>query len=42
MSGQLIDASNGTHLWAEKFDCANEDILDWQDKVTKTVIGATH
>jgi hypothetical protein len=40
ISGQLIDASNGTHLWAEKFDGAIEDIFDLQDKVTESVIGA--
>jgi TolB-like protein/class 3 adenylate cyclase len=40
ITGQLIDAATGAHLWAERFDGALEDIFDLQDKVTQQVIGA--
>jgi TolB-like protein/DNA-binding winged helix-turn-helix (wHTH) protein len=37
---QLIDASNGGHLWAEHFDGDLADIFDLQDRVTASVVGA--
>ena len=40
ITGQLIDASNGTHLWADRFDGALEDVFALQDEVTTNVIGA--
>jgi TolB-like protein len=40
ISGQLINASTGAHLWAERFDGALEDIFDLQDQVTASVTGA--
>jgi len=40
IAGQLIDASSGTHLWADRFDGAVEDIFDLQDRVTASVVGA--
>ena len=40
VTGQLIDASTGTHLWANNFDGALDDIFDLQDKVTSSVVGA--
>jgi adenylate cyclase len=40
ITGQLIDASTGTHLWADRFDGSLEDIFDLQDEVTTNVIGA--
>ncbi|MGZ3288610.1 MAG: adenylate/guanylate cyclase domain-containing protein [Xanthobacteraceae bacterium] len=40
ISGQLIDASTGAHLWAEKFDGALEDMFELQDAVTERVVGA--
>jgi TolB-like protein len=40
ISGQLVDASTGTHLWADRFDGALEDVFDLQDKVTASVVGA--
>jgi adenylate cyclase len=39
ITGQLIDAATGTHLWADKFDGALDDIFDLQDKVTASVVG---
>jgi TolB-like protein/class 3 adenylate cyclase/Tfp pilus assembly protein PilF len=40
INGQLIDAANGTHLWADRFDGALEDVFDLQDRVTASVVGA--
>jgi TolB-like protein len=40
ITGQLIDAITGTHLWADRFDGALEDIFDLQDRVTEAVVGA--
>ena len=40
ITGQLIDAESGTHLWASRFDGDLEDIFDLQDKVTESVVGA--
>jgi TolB-like protein/class 3 adenylate cyclase len=40
ITGQLIDAGTGAHLWAERFDSALEDIFDLQDRVTANVVGA--
>ena len=39
ISGQLIDASTGTHLWADRFDGSLEDIFELQDKVASSVAG---
>ena len=40
VTGQLIDAASGKHLWAERIDGALEDVFDLQDKVTESVIRA--
>jgi len=40
ITGQLIDAATGVHLWAERFDGPLEDIFEVQDQVTISVIGA--
>ena len=40
ITGQLIDAGTGAHLWADRFDSQLEDIFDLQDRVTSSVIGA--
>jgi adenylate cyclase len=40
ITGQLIDAGTGAHLWADRFDGALNDIFDLQDKVTESVVGA--
>lgn len=39
ITGQLIDASTGTHLWADRFDGNLEDIFDLQDQITMSVVG---
>jgi TolB-like protein/tetratricopeptide (TPR) repeat protein len=40
ITGQLIDASTGAHIWADRFDGALDDIFDLQDQVTATVVAA--
>src|SRR5215467_3635414 len=40
ITGQLIDASNGANIWADRFDGALADVFDLQDEVTASVVGA--
>jgi adenylate cyclase len=40
ITGQLIDAVTGAHLWADKIDGALQDVFDLQDEVTTRVVGA--
>jgi TolB-like protein len=39
ISAQLIDATTGAHLWADRFDGFLEDIFEVQDKVAVGVAG---
>jgi TolB-like protein/class 3 adenylate cyclase len=39
ITGQLIDATTGAHLWADRFDGPLDDIFELQDKVTSSVVG---
>jgi TolB-like protein len=39
ITGQLIDALTGTHLWASRFDGSVEDIFELQDRVAVSVAG---
>ena len=39
ISAQLIDATTGEHLWADRFDGLLEDIFELQDKVAVSVAG---
>jgi len=40
ITGQLIDAASGAHLWADKFDGSLEDVFDLQDRITMSVVAA--
>jgi len=40
INAQMIDASTGGHLWAERFDRDIEDIFAVQDEVTHTIVDA--
>jgi adenylate cyclase len=40
ITAQLIDATSGGHLWAERFDRELIDIFDVQDDVTRHIVGA--
>ena len=37
---QLIEATTGTHVWAERYDRPLGDIFDLQDEITLSVVGA--
>ena len=39
ITGQLIDATTGSHLWADRFDGSLEDVFDLQDQVASAVAG---
>ena len=39
ITAQLIDATNGTHLWADRFDGSLEEIFDLQDNIASSVTG---
>ena len=40
VTGQLIDAETGHHLWAERYDRVLEDIFLIQDELTDGIVGA--
>jgi len=40
ITGQLIDAATGTHLWAERYDRDLTDIFAVQDEITQSVAAA--
>jgi TolB-like protein/class 3 adenylate cyclase len=40
ITGQLIEAASGAHLWADRFDGPLDDIFELQDKVTSSVVSA--
>jgi TolB-like protein len=37
---QLIDASTGAHVWAERYERASSDIFALQDDIARSVVGA--
>jgi adenylate cyclase len=40
ITGQLIDAETGKHIWAERYDRQLEDIFAVQDEITENVVAA--
>jgi TolB-like protein len=42
INAQLVDAENGAHLWAERFDKPCADLLDMQDEVTTRLARTIH
>jgi len=40
ITGQLIDAATGAHLWAERFESTLDDLFELQDQMTASVVGA--
>jgi adenylate cyclase len=40
ITAQLIDAENGAHLWADRYDRDLNDIFAVQDDVTRQIVGA--
>ena len=40
VSGQMIDASTGAHVWAERYDSRSDNIFAIQDEIALSVVGA--
>ncbi len=40
ITGQLVEGTDATHVWADKFEGAIEDIFDLQDRLTESIVGA--
>ena len=40
VTAQLIDASDGGHIWAQRYDRKLEDIFDLQDEMTRSITTA--
>lgn len=40
ITGQLIDAVTGAHLWADRFEGTLDDIFELQDQLATSVVGA--
>jgi TolB-like protein len=40
ITGQLVDAATGTHLWAERFEGTLDDIFELQDRIATSIVGA--
>jgi TolB-like protein/class 3 adenylate cyclase/rhodanese-related sulfurtransferase len=40
LNAQLIDATTGGHLWAERYDGSLEDVFALQDQVTQQIVSA--
>jgi adenylate cyclase len=40
INAQLIDATTGGHIWAERYDGQLDDVFELQDKVTRSIVTA--
>jgi TolB-like protein/DNA-binding winged helix-turn-helix (wHTH) protein len=40
ITGQLVDAASGSHLWAGRFEGVLDDIFALYDQITESVVGA--
>jgi adenylate cyclase len=40
ITGQLIEAATGTHLWADKIDGDLDDVFELQDRITADVVSS--
>jgi adenylate cyclase len=40
ITGQLIDAAIGAHVWAERYDRKSDDVFALQDEIALSVVGA--
>jgi adenylate cyclase len=40
ITGQLIEAETGRHIWADRYDRALDDVFVLQDEITLSVVGA--
>lgn len=39
-TGQLIEATSGAHIWADRFDGEMSDVFELQDRITENVVAA--
>jgi TolB-like protein/Tfp pilus assembly protein PilF len=39
-TGQLIDATTGSHIWADRFDGEMSDVFELQDRFTESIVAA--
>lgn len=40
VNAQLLDATTGKHIWANRYDGGMDDIFDFQDEITASIVGA--
>jgi adenylate cyclase len=40
INAQLIDATTGGHVWAERYDGSLDDVFSMQDKITQSIVTA--
>jgi adenylate cyclase len=40
ITGELVEAATGAHLWADRFDGTLDDVFDLQDRMTASVVAA--
>ena len=40
VTGQMIDASTGAHVWAERYDRSSDNIFALQDEIARSAVGA--
>ena len=40
ITGQLVEAETGRHIWAERYDRAMDDVFALQDEMTMNVVAA--
>ncbi len=40
VAAQLIDGTDGSHVWAEKYDSTVQDVFEFQDRITRNIASA--
>lgn len=40
ITGQLIEAESGRHVWADRFDGSLDDVFELQDRITESIVTA--
>jgi adenylate cyclase len=40
ITGQLIEAESGRHVWADRFDGSADDVFELQDRITESIVTA--
>ena len=40
ITGQMIDAATGAHIWAERYDRNSDDVFALQDEIAQSAVGA--